>query len=280
MKLPFLTPLVVLVVLAICASAPAANLQSATVTRVIKDVKIYRPGAASVTASVGNVIRGRTSLPTGRNSRSELRFQDDTLTRLGQNSVFSFQQGSRDLELNQGTILLQVPKQAGGARIRTATVTAAITGTTILMEYHKGKWAKVIVLEGDLNLFLNGVGRRVKVESGQMLVMRANATKVPQPVDVDLKRLQETSLLAGEKLFAPLPEKVLALISQTITQQGEMMQQGTLSNPSKNPGVNPTMSGQAPNAGAQVAQTTQSVADVVKAPVRQAKWYEYRPPPQ
>jgi hypothetical protein len=150
-----------LVVLAIASPAvQAAKLQSATVTRVINDVRIYRPGESVIGAKIGNVISGKTSLQTGRDSRSELRFQDSTLTRIGQNSVFSFQQGSRDLQLDKGTILLQVPKRAGGARIRTATVTAAITGTTIMMEYYKGKWVKVIVLEGDLELFLNKIASR------------------------------------------------------------------------------------------------------------------------
>ena len=276
MKLQFLTPLAVL---ALAVPAPAATLQSATVTRVIKDVKIYRPGATATEASVGNVIQGRTSLQTGRDSRSELRFQDRTLTRVGQNSVFSFQQGTRDLELSQGTILLQVPKRAGGARIRTATVTAAITGTTILMEYHRGKQVKIIVLEGDLELFLNTVKRRVKIKAGQMLVMRANATKVPQPVDIDLKRLQKTSLLAGDKLFKPLPAGALALINQAIAQQDQLLKQGTLSSPSTNPSVNPTLGGYAPTSGAKVAQTRQSVTDSARTPVREAKWYDYRPRP-
>lgn len=33
------------------------------------------------------------------------------------------------MEIKQGSFLLQVPKNAGGATIRTSTVTAAITGT-------------------------------------------------------------------------------------------------------------------------------------------------------
>ncbi|NNM28027.1 MAG: hypothetical protein HKO57_00775, partial [Akkermansiaceae bacterium] len=193
-----------LLLLAGMALAPfthAASLQSATVTRVINDVRIYSPGADGRTASTGDVIRGRNSLHTGRRSRSELRFQDNTITRLGANSIFSFAQGTRDLQLEQGTLLLQVPRNAGGARIRTATVTASITGTTILMEFFAGKWVKIIVLEGRLEAFLNTVGRRVTILAGQMLVMRANDRRVPQPVDIDLKRNVETSPLASARLF-------------------------------------------------------------------------------
>jgi cyclopropane fatty-acyl-phospholipid synthase-like methyltransferase len=64
-----------------------------------------------------------------------LLFRDQTLTRLGADTFFSFTQGTRDLTLERGTLLLQVPKGRGGARIRTAAVTASITGTTILLEH-------------------------------------------------------------------------------------------------------------------------------------------------
>ena len=53
-------------------------------------------------------------------------------------------------------MLLQVPKGIGGAKIRTAAVTASITGTTIMMEYHPKKSIKVLVLEGSLRLSVNG----------------------------------------------------------------------------------------------------------------------------
>ena len=58
-------------------------------------------------------------------------------------------------------MLLQVPKGIGGAKIRTAAVTASITGTTIMMEYHPKKSIKVLVLEGSLRLSVNGTIRRL-----------------------------------------------------------------------------------------------------------------------
>jgi len=45
-------------------------------------------------------------------------------------------------------MLLRVPKNAGGAKINTAAVTAAITGTTVMLEFHKNSYVKFIVLEG------------------------------------------------------------------------------------------------------------------------------------
>jgi hypothetical protein len=95
---------------------------------------------------------------------------------------------------------------------------------------------------------------------------------------VHIKRLQETSVLAGVRLFDPLPNDVVALINKTINQQGKLIKQGVLSSPSKNPGTNPAMGGQSRNSGRRVAQTRQTVSDSTRTPERNAKWYDYRPP--
>jgi quercetin dioxygenase-like cupin family protein len=275
--------------LVLAGATHAATLDSATVTRVYNDVRIYPPGSSAKPATVGSTIRGRTSLQTGRNSRSELRFQDDTLTRLGQNSVFSFQQGTRDLQLEQGTLLLQVPKRAGGARIRTATVTAAITGTTVMMEYHKDKWCKIIVLEGTLDAYLNKGQRRVTIKPGQMLVMPANAQRIPKPVDVDVQRLQKTSKLAGTKVFPALPDVAQNRINQTVAKQQTMIKTGALAPPKPRDAAAPDAARapvpapEIPPAIARTSRTVQAVQAVqntgnsVRVPQRELRWWERRP---
>ena len=135
----------------------AENLQSAKITTLTNDVRLYQSQKFGRQAKVGDRISGHTSVQTGRRSRTELTFQDKTITRLGANSTFSFRRGSRDINLNRGSILLQVPKSAGGATIRTATVTAAITGTTLMMEYNVGEWVKLITLEGNVSLTIDGL---------------------------------------------------------------------------------------------------------------------------
>ena len=117
------------------ASVSAANLESAKVTLTVNKVLIAPPDRSPRPAAEGDVLAGRASLETGKASRAELTFNDQTIARIGANSVFSFSRGTRELELNQGVIFLQVPKNAGGATIQTAAVTAAITGTTIAIEY-------------------------------------------------------------------------------------------------------------------------------------------------
>jgi hypothetical protein len=124
------------VILGSAVSVPAAQLKEAQVTQVVKDVKLLPTGAAARPAAVSDEVRDGTAVRTGVDSRSELKFTDQTLARLGANTLFSFSEGTRNLNLQDGAMLLRVPKGAGGAKINSSAVTAAITGTTVMVETH------------------------------------------------------------------------------------------------------------------------------------------------
>jgi hypothetical protein len=125
-------------------------------------------------------------------------------------------------------MLLQVPKGLGGAKIRTAAVTAAITGTTIMLENIPGKHLKVLVLEGSLRLSMNGkIGDSLLLLPGRMVIMPPDAKRIPDPVSVDLARIMKTSSLVnmgGEK--EPLPS--VALIQSEIDAQSKNMSRNRL----------------------------------------------------
>ena len=110
-------------------SASAAQLKEAQITQIVKDVNLLPGQAASRAAVINDNVRDGTAVRTGDDSRTELTFSDQTLARLGANTLFSFNEGTRKLDLGGGAMLLRVPKGAGGATVRTAAVTAAITGT-------------------------------------------------------------------------------------------------------------------------------------------------------
>ena len=188
--------------------ADAAQLKEARVSQVIKDVKLVPAQAAPRPAAVSDEVRNGTAVRTGVESRAELTFTDQTLARLGANTIFSFDKGTRNLELGGGAMLLRVPKNAGGAQIDTAAVTAAITGTTVMLEYHPDAFIKFIILEGTGRIFRKDhLGESVLVHPGQMLIVNPNGKDLPDPVDVDLGRLMKTSLLING--FPPLPSNDL-----------------------------------------------------------------------
>src|SRR5438094_1375921 len=205
----------------------AGPLTSAEVTKVINRVTVIEPAKGDRPAVLRDVIKDDLALETGARSRSELLFQDNTLTRIGAETFFSFKAGTRDMTLEKGSMLLQVPKGLGGAKIHTAAVTAAITGTTIMMEYSPRKYLKVLVLEGRLRLSRNGsFGDSVTLHPGKMVIMRPDAKKIPEPIDVDLAQIVRTSTLVkvpGSNILPSMP-----LIQAAINNQAKELTKGTL----------------------------------------------------
>ena len=106
----------------------AADLKEAKVTQVIQDVKVLPSNAAPRPAAVNDNVRQGTAVQTGVQSRSELTFKDQTITRLGEQTIFSPGEGARTIDLGSGQILLYAPKKSGGAKVKMGPVTAAITG--------------------------------------------------------------------------------------------------------------------------------------------------------
>src|SRR5438874_10483134 len=205
----------------------AGPLTSAEVTKIINRVSIVDPAKGGHPAMLRDVIKDDLGLQTAAKSRSELLFQDNTLTRIGAETFFSFKTGTRDMTLEKGSMLLQVPKGLGGAQIHTAAVTAAITGTTIMMEYSPGQYLKVLVLEGSLRLSRNGAfGDSLVLHPGKMVIMRPDAKKIPDPIDVDLAQIVRTSTLVNFPGSNVLPS--MPLIQAAITDQAKAVAKGTL----------------------------------------------------
>jgi len=186
----------------------AAGKKEAHVTQSIHDVQLLAPNAAPRPASVNNNVHPGTAVRTGSDSRAELTFTDRTLARLGANSVVSFGEGEFDLA--NGNMLLYLPKSSGGARINTAIATSAGTSFTAMAEYHPKSWIKFIVLEGRGSVSLkHHPGETRALRAGQMIMVRAGATKLPEPQGIDLSELIETSMLIAK--FPPLPNLNLIL---------------------------------------------------------------------
>ena len=106
----------------------ADELKQAKVTQVIQDVRVLPSNASPRPAVVNDDVRRGTAVQTGVQSRSELTFKDQTITRLGEKTIFSVGEGPRTIDLGSGQFLLYAPKKAGAAKVKAGVVTAAITG--------------------------------------------------------------------------------------------------------------------------------------------------------
>src|SRR6266849_1709103 len=192
----------------------ADELKEAKVTQVIQDVRLLPSNASPRPATVNDNVRQGTAVQTGTQSRSELTFKDQTITRLGEKTIFSVVEGARTIDLCRRQILLYVPKKTGSAKVKIGPVTAAITGTTILASVNPSGVTTFIVLEGGACMYLDSVGQSLFVGAGQKLTFDPVTNRLEDPVDVDLNQVLTSPLV---KDFRRLPSA--PLIEQTIQNQ-------------------------------------------------------------
>jgi FecR protein len=203
----------------------AEELKEAKVTQVIQDVKLLPSNAAPKPATVNDDVRQGTAVQTGVQSRSELTFKDQTITRLGEKTIFSVGKGGRTIELSSGQFLLYVPKKSGGAKVKMGSVTAGITGTTVLGNVDPSGVTTFIVLEGSTCMSLDSVGQSMNIGPGQKLTYDPVANRLEDPVDVDLNQV----------LTSPLIKEFRRLPSWPLIEQAIQRQQGAPGGVSANP---------------------------------------------
>jgi len=193
----------------------AEELKEAKVTQVVQDVKVLPSGAAARRATVNETVHKGSAVQTGVQSRSELTFQDKSITRLGEKTIFTIGKGARTMDLGSGQFLLYVPKNSGGAKVKMGSVTAAITGTTVLGNVQPNGIVEFTVLEGTANVRLDSVAQCLQIHAGQKVTYDPIAGRLGNPVDVDIQQQLSSPLVAD---FGKLPSA--ALINQEIQLRG------------------------------------------------------------
>ena len=171
--------LVFVFVTAVGPSGTAEELKKAHVSQVIQDVKLLGSNAAPRAAAVNDNVDEGTAVRTGSDSRTELTFSDLTITRLGENTIFSYKAGTRELDLSGGAVLVEVPPKGAAVKINTAAVTAAITGGTAL--FSKGPPSKFLVLEGTGTFYPFGHPEEAVTIHGGDMVMMTKDGKITKP---------------------------------------------------------------------------------------------------
>lgn len=148
----------------------------------VADVKLMmlQGGAVKkVNATLNQDVGKEHAVVTGDKSRAELKFNDGSVARLGQFTVFTFKEGTRDVDLRQGSALLSVPKGMGRTNIKAAAVTAAITGTTVLFQVFND-FGAIYVYDGTVegpNGEVLGPGDALIFENGSYRIEKFDITQ-------------------------------------------------------------------------------------------------------
>lgn len=187
---------VVLAAFAAIRASDARESEPASLTAVFHNVK-----AGNRTLKRGDAINAGESMRTGAASRAELILPDKIVARLSEKSAFSFTD-RRNLNVRDGAVLLQTPRDARGARLVAGDIAVATAGTTIVFEHHATTY-KLLVLQGTARLYRpRHLGDSMLVESGQMVIANPNG-ELSEAVDFDDARFVKTCRLLTE--FSPLP---------------------------------------------------------------------------
>jgi hypothetical protein len=196
-------------------AASAAELKESTIVQVVNDVKVLPTQPGERDARANEVVRAPEKVRTGAKSRAELQAPDKTLTRLGANTVFSFEQAGRTLNLEKGSVLFHSPAGRGGGTIKTAGASAAVLGTTLMVSATADGGFKCVLLEGKGKITLPN-GKTKNLEAGDMVYVPAGAQDFGATVKVDLAKL-----IAGSQLVNGFASKLPSwnAIQNEITKQ-------------------------------------------------------------
>ena len=209
--------------LLVAGQVEGLDLKQARFTQVVNEVKITKalePQARQ--AQVNELFATPEVLRTGVSSRAELVATDQTITRVGANTVFSFNTAQRTIDLERGSLLFQSPKGKGGGTIRSGAATAAVLGTTLIVTTTSNGGFKVLVLEGKGEVRLKN-GRRQLVNAGQMTFILPGSDRFAPVINFRLDSLVKGSQLV-QGFRQPLPS--LNLIQGAINRQASLIEKG------------------------------------------------------
>ncbi|MBG1264640.1 FecR family protein, partial [Nostoc commune] len=180
-------------------------------------------------------------LSTGRASLADLRFNDGSLARVGEQALFQFLPKTRDFKLSNGTVLLLIPPGRGQTRIQTPSAAAAIRGSALFVRYDQRTDTTIVGALTNSGIEVsNKEGSETRVlEAGQMIILIKG--EFQSLYDFDLRNFYETSELVREldlnrQSPVPTPDPAITSVQAETTAaleaQPSIKGEGVIENPS------------------------------------------------
>ena len=198
------------------------------------------------------------ALSTGQSSLAELRFNDGSLARVGEQALFRFTANTRNLNLNNGTVLLLIPPGHGRTNLRTPNAAAAIRGSALFVRYSPETDTTIVGALTNSNIEVsNHSGRQSQVlRAGQLAVVVQN--QIEHVYDFDLKTFYQTSnLVRGldlTKQSGVLPDPAIAPVQAETATAAAAQSPITGSEVTENPDFVKLHASSPPSAGADVSR--------------------------
>ncbi|MEH1941181.1 MAG: FecR family protein, partial [Nostoc sp.] len=180
-------------------------------------------------------------LSTGRASLADLRFNDGSLARVGEQALFQFLPKTRSFRLSNGTALLLIPPGRGQTRIQTPSAAAAIRGSALFVRYDQQTDTTIVgaLTNSGIEVSNKEASQTQLLQAGQMMVIVKG--KFQGLYDFDLRNFYQTSdLVRGFDLtkqnITPTADPAIASVQAETTAalnaQSPITGEGVVENPS------------------------------------------------
>ncbi|MFN6480891.1 FecR domain-containing protein, partial [Nostoc sp. DedQUE07] len=180
-------------------------------------------------------------LSTGRASLADLRFNDGSLARVGEQALFQFLPKTRDFKLTNGTVLLLIPPGKGQTRIQTPNAAAAIRGSALFVRYDQQTDTTIVgaLTNSGIEVSNKKASRTQVLEAGQMVIIIKG--EFQRLYDFDLRNFYETSQMVREldlnrQSPVPTPDPAITSVqaetAAALKAQAPIKGEGVIDNPS------------------------------------------------
>ncbi|WP_375470746.1 FecR domain-containing protein, partial [uncultured Nostoc sp.] len=180
-------------------------------------------------------------LSTGQASLADLRFNDGSLARVGEQALFQFLPKTRDFKLTNGTVLLLIPPGKGQTRIQTPNAAAAIRGSALFVRYDQQTDTTIVgaLTNSGIEVFNKKGSQSQVLEAGQMVIIIKG--EFQRLYDFDLRNFYETSQMVRELDLnrqnpVPTPDPAITSVqaetAAALEAQPPIKGEGVIENPS------------------------------------------------
>ena len=208
-------------------SPAAMPLTESVFTEIVQEAKVLtETDKSGKPAKTNEIFKVPDLVRTGQASRVELTAKDQTITRIGANTTFTFADGGRDVILKKGSVLFHSPAGAGGGAIKNRGSSAAVLGTTEIGQVLLDGRFKVMNLEGFVKVTLRN-GKSVRLKAGQFVIVSADGTSFGDVTTFNIGEFAAHSLLVSG--FSH-PVSSSSLIAAASAQQNMQIASGSLTN--------------------------------------------------
>jgi hypothetical protein len=198
-------------------------LNQATIESLRNQVRLIPNQQTARSARVSDILNLGDAIATARGSSTDLRFNDYSLARLGEQAIFRFVPGTRTIDLINGTGLFLINPGQGTTTIRTPNAAAGIRGsalfTRVIPAGENGQEAITLIgalTDSGIQVCNQDASQCLQLESGQMAFFEGE--ELNGVYQFDLNTFLNTSSLA-QGIDQVAPGLVLNEIKEALANQ-------------------------------------------------------------